>query len=125
MKLMYCQDCGGITVPRPMNLVAASCECSRHYVWWVDGARGILKLHDRINPKCGTPEGRMYPDKPRAYVIGITNALLRCDAQSLDEQTYQQIIDQHEDFYLFKRVRSCIIRIRPGETGDTSWGPLP
>jgi hypothetical protein len=64
-----------------------------------------------------------YPSQPRAYVLGLTNSLLMHPQQGLSAEVYQQIIDSHPDSYIFKRVRSCIIRIRPGESSDTAWAP--
>lgn len=122
MKLLFCQDCGDIIAPHPQADDPRWCRCERHAVWWTDPRKGILRLHDRQYPPS---KGWKYPGRPRAYVIGLTNALLHCQTEGLTAETVQQLIDRHDDSYLFKRWRSLVIRIRPGESGDTGWANLP
>ena len=131
MKLLFCQECGDIIAPHPIDGQPRWCRCKRHAVWWIDGARGTLRLWDALEgPYCSVDaEGKekplWYPNRPRAYVIGLTNALLNCEWQGLGAEIVQKLIDSHSDYYLFKRWRSLVIRIRPGESGDTAWSRLP
>lgn len=120
MKLLFCQECGDIVAPHRRDRNPRFCECQRHAVWWEDGRAGVLRLYDAATPP-KVIEERRYPSRPRAYVIGLTNALLGYEGQSLNADVVQQLIDSHSDYYLFKRWRSLVIRIRPGESGDTAW----
>lgn len=117
MKLLYCQACGDIVAPWPVAKQPRDCRCRRHAVWWVNPSTGILRVHDRFGR-----DG--WPNRAAAYVLGITNLLLGMDGDMSAEKV-EAAIDAHEDSYLFKRWRSLIIRIRPGESGDTRWAPLP
>jgi hypothetical protein len=123
MKLLFCQECGDIIAPNHQALKPRWCACERHAVWWLDPRAGTLRLFDRLSAK--DIEERRYPARPRAYVIGLTNALLMLDGQSLNAEVVTALIDAHDDSYLFKRWRSLVIRIRPGESGDTAWAALP
>ncbi len=125
MKLLLCQDCHDIVAPDRRKHVTRWCACKRHAVWWVDPTRGILRLWDSVEGPAMVEQNLKYPRQPRAYVIGLTNLLLHHEGQSLNAQVVQDIIDAHEDYYLFKRWRSCVIRIRPGESDDTGWAALP
>lgn len=119
MKLLFCQDCGDIVAPGTVK-DPLFCKCRRHAAFWVDPRAGILKLFDAATP-ASVIEQRRYPETPRAYVLGITNAFLMAPEQSMTPEVINAIIDSHDDYYLFKRQRSCIIRLRPGESSDTSW----
>lgn len=118
MKLLFCEDCGDIIAPWREANRPRDCRCGRHAVWWVNPSTGVLRVCDRQ----GRPNG--WPNRARAYVLGITNALLYMHGNMTAEKV-GQAIDAHEDFYLFKQWRSLIIRIRPGESGDTRWAQIP
>ena len=118
MKLLYCEECGDIVAPWPTANKPRDCRCGRHAVWWVNPFTGVLRVCDRL----GRPNG--WPSRARAYVLGITNLLLHMDGNMTADKV-EAAIDEHEDTYLFKRYRSLIIRIRPGESGDTCWAALP
>lgn len=124
MKLLYCQDCGDIIAPWSEALRPRWCRCARHAVWWVDPSRGVLRLHDKYYPTAGSDDGPKTPRQPRAYFIGLTNLLLRHEG-IIDAKDVQEMIDAHEDTYIFKRIRSLVLRCRPGESSDTAWAPLP
>jgi hypothetical protein len=119
MKLLYCEDCTDIIAPFPQPRKTRACRCGRHSVWWENPGTGELRLHDRLT----APEiirARKYPGTPRAYVIGLTNALLHHQGQ-MSAEAVQGMIEGHRDHYLFKQWRSLVIRIRPGESSDTAW----
>lgn len=118
MKLLYCERCGDIIAPYRDIKKPRYCICATHAVWWEDPVKGLLRVCDTVGDKG-------YPHvAAEAYVIGITNAFLSYPGK-LSLKTIEDIIDMHDDYYLFKRQQSCVIRIRPGETGDTMWAPLP
>lgn len=121
MKLLFCQDCSGLVVPSSIPDKPRFCDCERHGVWWVNPEKGILKVYDSKGQ--GQRES-LYPREPRAYVIGLTNLLLTYEG-SINADVIQELIDEHPEFYLFKQWRSLVIKIRPGESSDTSWGRLP
>lgn len=121
MKLLFCQECGDIIAPLPVNNQPRWCRCKRHAVWWVNGAAGVLRLYDRESGPPMALEQRSYPARPRAYVIGLTNALLGYEGEALNAAVVQKLVDLHDDSYIFKRWRSLVIRIRPGESSDTAW----
>jgi hypothetical protein len=119
MKLLYCQDCGDITAPWPQANKPKYCRCGRHAVWWVHPSAGILRVYDKYGN-----EGQ--PIEARAYVLGLTNAwLLASDHVDWTGDKSIEIADQHPESYLFKTRRHCIVRFRPGESGDTRWANLP
>ena len=126
MKLLFCEPCGDIIAPNPNANDVRWCRCKRHAVWWLNPYSGVLRVWDAeegpLRSSCDGPIWR--PHAPRAYVIGLTNALLRCPVQ-LNAVIVEELIDAHEDSYLFKRWRSLVIRIRPGESSDTAWSRLP
>lgn len=112
MKLLFCQSCGDIVAPFSKDNVPRWCDCHRHAVWWIDGQRGVLRVHD-IGATCNA-----------AYVLGVSNSFLMYP----DEITATVISKLHEDMpetYLFKRIGSPIVRIRPGASSDTAWSELP
>lgn len=115
MKLMYCQDCGDVVAPGLRNREPQRCACRRHSVWWENGGAGVLRLEDHANRTLP------YPARPRAYVIGLSNSILREPREGLNAEIVQELIDRHPESYLFKQWRSLIIRIRPGESSDTAW----
>lgn len=124
MKLLFCEDCGDIIAPHRVDRQPRWCRCKRHAVWWEDGQKGILRLWDVIEGPREARDGIWYPRYPRAYVIGLTNYLLGWEGQ-IGADAVREMIDAHSDFYLFKRWRSLVIRIRPGESSDTAWARLP
>lgn len=122
MKLMFCQECGDILAPFADANKPRWCCCGRHAVWWIDPRTGAIRLHDKKYP---VSEGWKYPARPRAYILGITNSFLNCPLECIGATEIAEIIDSHNDYYLFKRWRSCIVRIRPGEADLTAWADLP
>lgn len=130
MKLLYCQECGDIIAPWSAANVVRYCNCRAHAVWWVNPDSGVLRVCRVYPPAVMTnmPEAErgMPCGNPRAWVLGITNLLLHFDRERTpDAQEVQDLIGQHPDSYIFKQTRSLIIRIRPGQSGDTGWAPLP
>jgi hypothetical protein len=126
MKLMFCQECGDLVVPYPEPEQYRFCRCKRHAVWWHNPHAGVLRIHDaahKAEPEFG-PRGAHMPRSPRAYVIGLSNMIFGFPG-NMTAEFVQEMIDAHEDSYLFKRYRSLVIRIRPGESGDTGWAALP
>ena len=109
MKLLYCTQCGDMIAPYRGNYRPRYCCCERFAVWWRDGDRGQLSVHDTEGSKCG------------AWVLGITNSFLQFPLISMTPEVIQEIIDSHGDNYLFKTLRSCIVRISPGGSNDTQW----
>ena len=120
MKLLYCELCGDIIAPLRANNRARWCICGRHAVWWIDGGRGILRVHDR---EFADNNGRPVATQ-RAYILGINNDFLQCP-YDIDAETVKAINDACPDTFLFKRIGSPLIRIRPGQSGDTGWASLP
>lgn len=118
MKILYCEDCGDIIAPHPTPNSARFCSCRRHAVWWTDPRAGVLRACDTQGSKDG------WPFIPRAYILGITNLLLHMEG-GMSAEKVEEAIEAHGENYLFKKWRSLIIRIRPGESGDTRWAPLP
>lgn len=128
MKLLFCESCGDIVAPLDTPNFPRWCSGGEHAVWWVDPARGILRLYER--------DGRYDPDTEngghtwsrkrsphRAFVLGLHNGLLTYPS-GLSRESIDAIIGATPDSYLFARQRSLIIRIRPGETSDTDWAEV-
>lgn len=126
MKLLLCEDCGDIVAPKRTNRDPRFCECRRHAVWWEDGRKGILRVWDVLEGPLRSKVSELwYPVRPRAYVIGLSNTLLQYPDEKISADTIAGLIDLHADSYLFKKIRSLVIRIRPGESSDTAWSRLP
>lgn len=122
MKLLYCEQCGDIISPNRGNFKPRWCECKRHAVWWVDGSRGILRVHDIEGP---TDQGPSHYNQ-RAWVLGVHNQFLQWEGgYGTSRDMIDTILDATPDTYLFKQVGSVIVRIRPGKSNDTGWSPLP
>lgn len=127
MKLLYCQDCGDIVAPFPQARKVRYCQGGCHAVWWEDSDRGILRVcvtygHPEVIKRTnGAPAGL-----PRAWVLGLTNMLLFFPSdRTPNAEEVQEIVDAHEDYYIFKKTRSLVIRVRPGQSSDTAWALLP
>ena len=117
MKLMFCQDCGDLVVPAPRDGVKRLCQCGRHGVWWKDGAAGVLRVEDtRYEPTASW--------QPRAWVIGLDNDVLTTQTTLNSGRAYSALLDQCPEWYLFKRYKTLVVRIRPGESGDTRWAHM-
>jgi hypothetical protein len=53
---------------------------------------------------------------------------MRClcmEGHSINADVITKLIDAHDESYPFKRWRSLVIHIRPGESRDTAWAALP
>lgn len=127
MKVIFCEDCGDIIAPYERARSPRLCVCKSHAVWWEDPARGIIRVafvggHPAIYEELkGRPPGR-----PRVWILGITNALLyHKGVGTPSADVVQELIEAHDDSYIFKRTRSLIIRVRPGQSGDSDWGYIP
>lgn len=120
MKLLLCEDCATLVVPANTANTPRFCDCGRHACWWQNPELGIFRVHD-IGQMVSLPTPLVLQ---RAYIIGLTNALLR-DTEPMTADRVQWLIDQHPDSYLFKTFRSLVIRIRPGHSSDTAYAPLP
>lgn len=123
MKLLYCLVCGDIVAPLRVDMKPRSCACGRHHVWWRDGSQGLISVHDTHCAIDDPPEDVVYrpPSNPRAWLLGITNSFLSWPLVGMSADDVTQIIDSHADWYLFKKIRSCVVRFRPGETADSRW----
>ena len=125
MKLMYCEACGHLIVPSYIDMVPTYCTCRRHAVWWRNGGLGLISVFDRERPKqpMSTEEADQW--QPKAFIIGITNSFLLYPKEFMTGADIEEIIDDHDDSYLFKQHRSCIIRVRPGHSRDSQWDEIP
>ena len=83
--------------------------CKRYYVWWRDGARGLISVHDTLGVNIG------------AFIIGINNAIFSLKSDEPSAEDYQKLIDATPDTYLFKTRRSLVVRIVPGHSTDSKW----
>lgn len=119
MKAMYCEICGTITSPGPRNFNPRTCSCGTHRCWWVDGSAGVFRVQDMAlgDPETGKPAGR-----PKVWILGISNSFLHHPREgSPTKEDVQIMLEQTPSSYIFKQTMSNIIRIRPGQSGDTGW----
>lgn len=119
MKLLFCQACGDIVSPLRQSRRIRKCICGLHAVWWEEPQAGILRV-SYTQAVDGKPIGN-----PSAFVIGLTNMLLNWPSEKITAEDVTAMIDRHDDFYIFRKIRSLVLRIRPGESSDTAWAPLP
>lgn len=126
MKAIYCQLCGDIVAPFGLR-APRTCACGAHSVWWENQERGLIRVCDnRDHPEAVKAYGGAPMGQPKVWILGITNALLSfpSDGTPTTDQV-QSLIDQHPASYLFKSTRSLIVRIRPGQSGDSAWSAPP
>lgn len=124
MKAIYCEICGTITSPGPRDFMPQSCYCGAHRVWWTDGRAGELRVeymeqHPAITEKMnGAPAG-----KPQVWILGISNSFLSHPSSGTPSaDDVAAILAATPPNYVFKKTKSNIIRVRPGQTSDTAWG---
>jgi hypothetical protein len=120
MKLMLCQECYDLVVPRNENGVPAWCRCGRHAVWWFDADKGIIRVHDVEGPTVAGPA----KINRSAFLIGISNSFLTWSG-NVDAEAVRTMLAAIPENYLFKRVGSLVVRFYPGDTGDSGYAPLP
>lgn len=108
MKLLFCTSCGDITAPFRKDREVRYCRCGRHYIWWEDGEKGIVRVHDtrKINDS--------------AYLLGVHNGFLMYP-HSHTKEIISLLLETTPDYYIFKTQNSLIIRFRPGESSDSAW----
>lgn len=109
MKALFCANCGDIRSPEPRALLSTHCRCRTCAIWWVDPARGIIKVW------CATP-ARKY-----AWIIGVHNWFLADPDYLTEKKTVEFILANTPDTYVFSRVGSPVVKFRPGYTSDSSW----
>jgi hypothetical protein len=95
------------------------CACGRHAVWWRDAYRGELSVHDQWR---GLDDEK---GRPAAFVLGLHNGWLQHPLPTLCKEDYDQVLEETPDTYLFKKLNSVAIRIRPGHSSDTKYDELP
>lgn len=108
MKLMSCAHCGDFISPYREPRRPRFCHCNAFAVWWEDPRAGVLRVWARLGP-CDR----------NVWVLGINNAFLTLP-EPITAHDVRRVHDDTPDSYLFKRLGSPLIRIRPGETSDTA-----
>jgi hypothetical protein len=83
---------------------------------------GLISVHDQDRPQA---DEDLEKWKPAAWIFGVTNAFISYPKEFMTAKDIEEIIESHDDYYLFKRHRSCIIRIRPGHSSDSQWDQPP
>jgi hypothetical protein len=129
--MLFCLDCGDIVAPLSTARKPRFCACQRHAVWWENPATGVLRIHDTQgvfdppNPNyVGGPDAqpqwqRKHPPH-MAYIIGLHNRFLTWE-KGHSKESVAMLLDSTPDSYIFRRINSLVIRIRPGESNDTDW----
>lgn len=112
MKLMVCAHCNDFISPFSEPRKPRWCQCGMHAVWWENPHTGALRIH------------RKFPSDRNAWVLGINNSFLMLP-EPITAEDIKRIDDECPDSYLFKRIHSPLIRIRPGQSNDTGYAPLP
>jgi hypothetical protein len=121
MKAMYCQECGDIVAPSRKNMKPRFCECGRFAVWWRDGSRGLISVHDTLHVPPANTDQYAPPLRERAFLLGLTNSFLLFPGDHISADDIQAIIDSHDESYMFKAKRTCVVRFRPGHSSDSRW----
>lgn len=119
MKVLFCQLCGCIVSPPQQDMQLRWCDCQRHAVWWLNGDKGIIRVYDKEGPSDEGPA----PYNKKAWLLGISNSLLTAPEEwTEDPEFWETMAEQEPDApSLFRRYGTCIVRFRPGETGDSAY----
>jgi hypothetical protein len=151
MKLLFCGECGDVVAPDSHDMVPRWCKCGRHAVWWRNGSKGLISVHDKWFP------GRNGGDGGKGWVIGIANSIMQfpglmqttnsvLDSLTPEEKLKPDFLPEYQwkygtfrgntvtrpqwvkamlgmmsDNYIFKEAGSLVIRIAPGCSGDSQW----
>lgn len=123
MKALFCQLCGFIGSPPSKDMAVRWCDCGRHAVWWVKGEAGVIRVYDKEGP---TPSGPA-PYNRKAWLLGIHNGMLEAPAEWTEDPEFWETMSEQNPSAdnLFGRYGTCIVRFRPGETGDSAYSGLP
>lgn len=127
MKAMYCELCGFIVSPGRGNFNPSYCLCRSHRCWWVDGGAGVFRVqHLTGHPSIPRPvPGAPWNGEPEVWILGISNSFLHHRSEGTpNAEDIQAMLAATPSSYIFKKTMSNIIRIRPGQSGDTDWGVL-
>lgn len=119
VKLLFCEKCHTIVVPPPSDFVGAKCKCGRFTVWWEDGQRGVIRVHDIEGPTLAGPAQM----NESCWLIGIHNGVFY-EPGELNALAVRGMLANTDQSYLFRRVESLVVRFRPGTTGDSAYAPL-
>lgn len=118
MKLLFCENCGDLVTPSKNPHFPKFCECRGSCCWWIDPKVGKFAVWSQFGQK-------------KVSVIGIHNALLTTpypeitnesktvEVGCLQGATMSHLIDETPNSYLFKQLRSLIVRFRPGFSNDS------
>lgn len=110
MKMLFAECCATIVVPSPVANRPRYCDCGASCCWWIEPYTGKFGCHSRTG-------------KHSVSVIGLHNGLLQepipLQLGAMPKDTIRRLLDETPDHYLFKRVDSLVIRLRPGTTSDT------
>lgn len=123
MKLLYCEACGDIISPFGLARRGRDCRCGLHRVWWENPQTGELRVcYMSGHPKAMEVRGGAPAGSPECWILGISNSFLHHpSAGTPSAEEVKKMLDDTPDSYIFKATRSNIIRIRPGQSGDTAW----
>jgi hypothetical protein len=125
MKLMFCENCGDVVTPHRQANFPKFCECNGSCCWWID-------------PKAGQFGVWSHAGRKGVAVIGIHNSFLTAPFPNtvnetqqmvefgcLQRVTMEHILDDTPNSYLFKQLRSLIVKFRPGFSSDTVFATAP
>jgi len=126
VKLLFCENCADLVVPDQKPNKPTWCRCQSACCWWIDPHAGRFG--------CWSGEG-----KENVSIIGINNALLTEPFSThysestgktheygcIQKDKMERMIDETPATYLFRQIRSLIIRIRPGFSNDTIFTTPP
>lgn len=132
MKLLFCEVCHDIIAPFPREFRERSCCCGAHSVWWVNSARGELRVYSKSgvydfpneNFVGGVDKQPCWQRKRsphEAFVIGIHNGFLGLATNTITLADVNHLLATCPSTYIFKQIGSLVIRIRPGQSSDTDW----
>ena len=120
MKMLLCENCGDLVVPSVTAHEAKWCRCNASCCWW-------------INPKNGEFGCWSQLGKRAVSIVGINNMLFTepfskagsDELGCIQQESIDRMINETPDSFLFKRLKSMIIRFRPGFTSDTIFATVP
>jgi len=124
MKLLFAECCGDLIVPASYAHSPRWCRCGSACCWWREPLSGLFSCYSIHGEQkvsiLGINNSLLYTEFPK-----IKNEGKETEFGAIQRNAIQEMIEQTPDHFLFKQMRSMIVRFRPGFTNDTKFEEPP